>query len=161
MERCRICQYLIIPLNLPLKLLMDAAIGSGQPKQIKNQNTETETIRVWKTEFWPKPNYPTETVISAEMTLFLPKWWCFGRIMTVSAGISNFCSSVQVKMSLPKEHISAGKGCFGRIMAVLAGISHFGWTTENNFYRIKCFCRIIGRIIDRLFGRYDIRLPTI
>ena len=57
-----------------LSRLMTCNQSSGQPKQIKNRNTETETISVWKTEFWPKPNHPTETVISAEMTLFLPKW---------------------------------------------------------------------------------------
>ena len=87
------------------------------------------------------------------MPLFLPKWRCFCRN-------NYFSGSVQAKTSLPKEYILAEKDCFGRIKAVSAKISYFGRTTENNFYRIKCFCRIIGRIIDRLFGRYDIRLPT-
>ena len=79
---------------------------------------------------------------------------------SVKSKHSILLTSVQAKTSLPKEYILADKDCFGRIKAVSAGISHFGRTTENNFYRIKCFCRIIGRIIDRLFGRYDIRLPT-
>ena len=70
-------------------------------------------------------------------------------------------TTISAKTSLPKEYILAKKGCFGRIKAISARMSHFGQTTENNFYRIKCFCWIIGRIIDRLFGRYDIRLPTI